>query len=205
MFTSQFRATTVENIAKLKARLSAPGDGEVFDRLFGVPKTDADTFAIGDHVIGSSLLKFGTLLTTYAIIAHPTCQLTRYHVDIRLKKIEQMAPNMKAFHGTDIFFTFGNKTASTLITEQEKPLIRKIQAVWIEVATAKSPEESWLPKVNRAGPVLSAMMTTRPLEECLENEAIVFDSDLKISQGLIERMTAEEIGFLRRSFNYAAE
>ncbi|KAF9957140.1 hypothetical protein BGZ72_002125 [Mortierella alpina] len=199
MFTALFNATTPQNIAKLRARLCAPGDGPVFDKLFGVPRNYEDAFAMGDRLLNSCLFKYPVLQASEAILAHPTCQLTRYHVDLRSTQMDEMLPNLKSHHGIELFYTFGNKTAANVLSDKEMPFCKEMQRVWIDVVTAKSPEGSSLPKVNNVLPVPA------PAEDELGEEAIVFGADFKVGRGVVERMSAEEVEFWRRSFVYAAE
>ncbi|KAF9937828.1 hypothetical protein BGZ67_000870 [Mortierella alpina] len=199
MFTALFNATTPQTIAKLRSRLCAPGDGPVFDRLFGVPRNYEDAFAMGDRLLNSCLFKYPVLQASEAILAHPTCQLTRYHVDLRSTQMDEMLPNLKSHHGIELFYTFGNKTAANILSDKEMPFCKEMQRVWIDVVTARSPEGSSLPKVNNVLPVPA------PAEDELGEEAIVFGADFKIGRGVVERMSAEEVEFWRRSFVFAAE
>ncbi|KAF9949568.1 hypothetical protein BGZ72_008672, partial [Mortierella alpina] len=192
MFSSTSNATP-ETISKLKARLCAPGDDEVFDRLFGLPNTDADAVKIYDHVFNNGFFNYPTLQASEAILAHPTCRLTRYHFDVQVKRTNELHPSLKAHHGADLYFIFGNKTAMAMLSEEERLFVRKAQEVWIEVVTAKSPGDSPLSKVSN---VISTYAS---------EEAIVFGADLKIGRGTVERMPVEEVEFWRRSFAYAAE
>ncbi|KAF9981774.1 Cocaine esterase [Mortierella antarctica] len=192
MFSSTSNATP-ETIAKLKGRLCAPGDDEVFDRIFGVPKTDADAIKIYDHLFNNGFFKYPTLQASEAILAHPTCRLTRYHFDVQVQQTNELHPDLKAHHGADLYFIFGNKTALSMLSEDERLFVRKVQEVWIEFVTTKTPEGSHLPKVSNAFPASTS------------EEAIVFGADLKVGRGVVERMTAEEVEFWRRSFAYAAQ
>ncbi|CAO3574827.1 unnamed protein product [Mortierella alpina] len=193
MFTSTFKATTPKYLAKLKARLCAPDDDSMFDRVFGVPKTDAEATEIAARLLGSGLFDFPSFQASEAILAHPTCQLTRYHFDVQVQRTNEMMSGLKAHHAADVYFTFGSKALLAMLSDDEKLFVRKVQDVLIEVVTAKSPEESHLPKVSNVLPSSSA------------EEAIVFSADLKVARGVVERMPAEEVEFWRGSFTYAAE
>ncbi|KAF9960536.1 hypothetical protein BGZ70_008574 [Mortierella alpina] len=184
---------TVQTITKLKRRLCAPGDDEVFDQLFGVPKTDADAAKIYDHLFNNGFFKYPTLQASEAILAHPTCRLTRHHFDVQVQRMNELHPGAKAHHGADLYFIFGNKTALGMLSVEERQFVRPVQEVWIEVVTAKSPEESPLPKVSNV------------LPSSTSDEAIIFGADLKVGRGVVERMLAEEVEFWRRSFAYAAQ
>ncbi|KAF9981775.1 hypothetical protein BGZ75_006885 [Mortierella antarctica] len=193
MFPSTFNATIPKNVAKLKARLCAPGDDAIFDRVFGVPKTDAEATEISARLLGSGLFDFPILQASEAILVHPTCQLTRYHFDVQVHRTNELIPGLKAHHAADVYFTLGNKALLAMLSDEERMFIRKVQEVWIEVVAAKTPEGSHLPKVSNVLP------TATP------EEAIVFGADLKVGRGVVERMPAEEVEFWRRSFAHAAE
>ncbi|KAG0201222.1 hypothetical protein BGX28_005900 [Mortierella sp. GBA30] len=199
MFTNLFNAVTVNNFAKLKARLCAPGDSEVFDRLFRIPRRDADTLLISDRILNDGLFKYPLLQISEAIFAHPTCHLTRYHMDVQVEALNSIEPRLKAMHGTEAFFTFGNDFSIVLLSDEERAFIRKVQQVWIEVVTAESPEKSNLPKVSHADSVNPSG------NKAVVEEALVFGVDLKVKNGVVERMSAEEIAFWNRSSAYAAE
>ncbi|KAF9568875.1 Cocaine esterase [Mortierella alpina] len=192
MFSSTSNATP-ETITKLKGRLCAPGDEELFDQIFGEPKTDADAVNIYDHIFNNGFFNYPTLQASEAILAHPTCRLTRYHFDVQVQHTNKLHSGLKAHHGVDLYFIFGNKTALAMLSEEEKVFVRKVQEVWIEVVTAKSPEDSHLPKVSNVLPASTS------------DEAIVFGADLKVGVRPVERMTAEEVEFWKRSFAYAAQ
>ncbi|KAF9974599.1 hypothetical protein BGZ75_000755, partial [Mortierella antarctica] len=199
MFTAPFKITNPQNIAKLRARLSAPGDGPVFDELFGVPKNDEDAIKIGERLSGNCLFQYPVFQASEAILAHPSCQLTRYHVDVRVAKMDEKSSTFKSFHGIDVPYVFGNKTASSLLSAKEMSFSKEMQGIWIDVITSKSPVDSTLPKVKALQP------TGIPGKEELGEEAIVFGADLKVGKGVVERMPAEEVGFWKRSYAYAAE
>ncbi|KAF9282744.1 hypothetical protein BGZ68_005765 [Mortierella alpina] len=199
MFTGLFKATSPEKIAKLRARVSAPGDGPVFDRLFGVPKNDEDASKIGDRLTDSYLFRYPVFQASEAILAHSSCQLTRYHIDVRVAKTDEKSPGMKSYHGIVLPYTFGNKAASTILSAEEMSFSKKMQQVWIDVITSKSPEESSLPKVRTVEPI------PIPSGDGIGKEAIVFGADLTTGRGVVERMSAEEVGFWKRSYAYVAE
>ncbi|KAF9946131.1 hypothetical protein BGZ70_003392, partial [Mortierella alpina] len=145
---AQFKATNTHSIAKLKTRLCAPGDGPVFDQLFGNPKNDEDASEIGAHVLGNRLFRYPVFQASEAILAHPSCRLTRYHVDVRVAKMDRMFPSRGSYHTIDLLYTFGNKTASALLSEEEMLFSKVMQGIWIDVITSQSPEDSTLPKVT---------------------------------------------------------
>ncbi|KAF9957086.1 hypothetical protein BGZ72_002188 [Mortierella alpina] len=196
MFTTMFKATNPENIAKLRSRLCAPGDGPVFDQLFGVPTNDKEATDIGSRLFDNCIFRYPVYQASEAILAHPYCRLTRYHFDVRAEKYERMPLNWKAFHGLDLQFTFGNKISATNLSEEEMSLSKEMQQVWIDVITSKSPEESSLPKIKSIQPA------SIPEDQNMGKDAIVFGRDLKVGRGLVERMSVEEVGFWERSFLY---
>ncbi|CAO3574878.1 unnamed protein product [Mortierella alpina] len=199
IFTAQFKATNAHNIAKLKARLCAPGDGPVFDQLFGDPKNDEDASEMGAQILGNRLFRYPVFQASEAILAHPTCRLTRYHVDVRVAKMDAMFPSRKSYHTIDLLYTFGNKTASALLSEEEMSFSKVMQGVWIDVITSQSPEASTLPKVTRIQPAQPSG------EETIRHEAVVFGADLKVGRGAVERMSIEEVGFWKRSTAYMVD
>ncbi|CAO3574880.1 unnamed protein product [Mortierella alpina] len=199
MFTASFKVTNPENIAKVKSNLCAPGDGLKFDQLFGVPKNDEDSTAIGERLISNCIFQYPVFQASEAMIGHPSCELTRYHVDVRVAKMDEKVPGCKSFHGVELPYVFGNKTASSLLSDKEMLFSKEMQGVWIDVITSKSPGESALPKVTNVQP------TPRSGEEPIGQEAAVFGADLKVGRGVVERMSAEEVAFWKRSYAYAVE
>ncbi|KAF9289480.1 Carboxylesterase 5A [Mortierella alpina] len=193
IFPASFNASTPQNVAKLKARLCAPGDDPVFDRIFGVPKTDAEATEISARLLGNGLFNFPILQASEALLVHPTCRLTRYHFDVQVQRTNELLPGLKAHHASELYFTLGNKALLAMLAEEERLFVRKVQDVWIEFVTAKFPEESHLPKVSNVLPTSTS------------EEVIVFGADLKVRRGTVERMSAEEVEFWRRSFAYAAQ
>ncbi|KAF9970015.1 hypothetical protein BGZ75_002486, partial [Mortierella antarctica] len=89
-----FKVANPQHIEKLRTGLCAPGDEPVFDQLFGVPKNDEDATQIGDRLLGNGLFQYPVSLARDAILAHPSCQLTRYHVDLRVAKLDEMDPTL---------------------------------------------------------------------------------------------------------------
>ncbi|KAF9085645.1 hypothetical protein BGX23_009492 [Mortierella sp. AD031] len=191
MFVGQVGATILTEYDPFVARICEPDDRDQFNQIFGIPTTDADVAKICTRIVGNGGYRFAALQVSEAIKAHPTCQLTRYHFDRHTEKIEAMLPGMGAHHGVDMFFTFGNEICLAILSEEEKSMIRKVQGVWIEFVAAESPKAAALiPKV--VGSVLPGAADAK-------EEAIVFGADLKISTGVVERISAEEVGFWKRS------
>ncbi|KAF9178334.1 hypothetical protein BGZ51_007848, partial [Haplosporangium sp. Z 767] len=190
---------TLPAFAKLKARLCDPADSELFDQIFGVPKTDAETIPISSHLVDNAFFRFPVLQASEAVLAHPTCQLTRFHFDAKIEAVESVLPGIGAHHGVDMFFTFGTKPAMPALTTKESAFIRQVQQVWIEVVTAKSPSTSKLPKVSHVLPLKNEQRGDT------KQYAIVFGSDLEKGEGAVERMSTEEIKFWRRSIRHAAK
>ncbi|KAF9272031.1 hypothetical protein BGZ68_002811, partial [Mortierella alpina] len=137
---------------KSGTRLSAPGDGPLFDQLFGVPKIEEEATKIEERLSGNCIFTCPVFLANEVIVAHPSCQLTRYHVDVRVAKTDEMAPNLKTHHGIELSYVFGNKTASALLSSEELSFREVMQGVRIDVITSKSPEETSLPKVKDIKP-----------------------------------------------------
>ncbi|KAF9568874.1 hypothetical protein EC968_002808 [Mortierella alpina] len=192
LFPSGFNVTVPENVVKLKSRLCAPGDDAMFDRVFGIAKSDTEATEIAVRLLGSGLFDFPNLQASKAILEHPTCRLTRYHFDVQVKRTNELLPGSKAHHAADLYFALGNKALLSMLSDEERLFVRKVQEVWIEVVTAKSPEDSYLPKISNVLPTSTA------------DEAVVFGADLKVGRGVVERMPAEEVEFWRRSFVHAA-
>ncbi|KAF9088316.1 hypothetical protein BGX23_007449 [Mortierella sp. AD031] len=202
VFATMFGASSVAAFGPLKARICAPADYDLFDKIFGVPQTDMEAIIISARLTGDGIFKYPSLQVSQAIMAHPTCQLSRFHFDTQLQGEEAIMPNLGAHHGIGVFFTFGGKVASDLgLTEKEKAMIKKIQATWIEVITAESPESSSLPKVS------NSVLPSRESNylEVDPKEAIVFGSDMAVHECVVERMPAEEVEFWKRSSAYALE
>ncbi|KAF9966816.1 hypothetical protein BGZ70_001177 [Mortierella alpina] len=200
IFTGVFKATNPYNTTKLRTRLSAPEDRSMFDQLFGVPETDEDATKIAGRLIGDSLFQYPVLQASEAILAHPFCQLSRYYFDARVAKTDEKAPTVKAHHGIDLLYTFGNAMASNLLSAEEMAFSKKVQQVWIEVVTSKSPEESSLPKVRTPVQRKDIQAEQEP-----ESEAIVLGADLTVGKGAVERLSAKEAGFWKRSYAYVIE
>ncbi|KAG0069171.1 hypothetical protein BGZ90_000296 [Linnemannia elongata] len=226
MMVEELGASTVADFELFKRRLCNPVDYDLFDQIFGVPSTDAEACSISSRLLNSGEFRFPTFEVSEAILAHPTCQLSRFHMDTVIHKIDNMIPGWGAHHGVDLPFTFGGESTVTLLTDEEREMSRKVQAVWVEVVTAASPEASSLPLVNCVLPRAVKSQKEKEKEEdkevetmiegdhhgivleaveIEEDEAVVFSRDLRVTRGLVERMTSEEIGFWRRSAAYATK
>ncbi|KAG0378242.1 hypothetical protein BGX24_004426 [Mortierella sp. AD032] len=216
MIVEELGASTVADFDPFKRRLCDPGDYDLFDQIYGIPTTDAEACAISSRILNSGTFKFPTFEVSEAILSHPTCQLSRFHMDTVIQKVENMIPGWGAHHGVDLPFTFGEGASGgegmreSLLSEDEQAMSRKVQEVWIEMVTAASPEASSLPLVNCVLP-RSAELKDKEKEaeeEGLvdqEEEAVVFSRDLRARRGAVERMTLEEIEFWRRSAKFAAQ
>ncbi|KAG0202248.1 hypothetical protein BGX28_005185 [Mortierella sp. GBA30] len=188
----------LDNFAKFKNRVCAPADSEVFDRIFGVPKTDPEVYAIVSRMFNHGFFKYPTLQVCNAIKAHPSCRLSRFSFDAKAVKMDTILPNIGAHHGVDMFFTFGNKFSQTILSDEEMAFAKKVQSVWIEVATAKSPESSWIPTVRSVDRSLTA-------DDDAKEKATIFGVHLELETGPAERVSDEENAFWKRSFLYMAE
>ncbi|KAF9135435.1 hypothetical protein BGW39_002902 [Mortierella sp. 14UC] len=208
VFVPMFGATTLPGFATLKSRLCAPKDYTIFDSIFGIPKTDHDVQVISARLIGNGNFKFPVLQVceTVAQKAGSPCQLTRFRFDTRTATHEQQQQQQQqegglgAHHGIDVFFTFGGPVAKAVFpSDKEQAMIRKVQAVWIEVITAPSPQASSLPQISTSA--------TTPFLDHINNskEAIIFGEDMEVRQGVAERMPKEEIEFWRRSEAFVLE
>lgn len=204
----QFGATTLETFAKLKTRLCGDQlpETEIFDTLFGIPTNDQEASAISSKILSHGNFKYPALQASEAILSHSICQLSRYHFDRPVDKIEGMIPGLGAHQGVDLYFTFGDPTVSAaLLSSAERAFVKKVQEVWIEFTTAKSPEASSLiPKCNYVIPFNDEDMEMQQVEED-PKEALIFGKDLEIHEGPVERMSREEIAFWKRSHTLAAE
>lgn len=201
-------ATTLGTFAKLKARICGDqsSEGEIFDELFGIPTTDKEASTISSKVLCHGNFKYPALQASEAILSHPICQLSRYHFDRRTDKIEGMIPGLGAHQGVDLYFIFGDRDVSaSLLSPEEMSFVKKVQEVWIEFTTAKSPEASFLiSKVNYVIPLSDQEKEQQQVDED-PKEALVFGQDLKVREDAVERMSRDEIAFWKRSHAYAAE
>jgi len=204
----QLGATTLGTFAKLKARICGdqPSEGTIFDELFGIPTTDQEASTISSKVLCHGNFKYPALQASEAILSHPICQLSRYHFDRQTDKIESMIPGLGTHQGVDLYFIFGDRDVSaSMLSPAEIAFVKKVQEVWIEFTTAKSPEASFLiSKVNYVIP-LSAQDRELQLVEEDPKEALVFGQDLEIREAAVERMSRDEIAFWKRSHAHAAE
>lgn len=219
MIVEELGASTVADFEPFKRRLCDPADYDLFDQIFGVPGTDLEARTISSRLLNSGCFKFPTFEVSEVILAHPTCQLSRFHMDTVIRKIENMIPGWGAHHGVDLPFTFGSESTVNLLSDEEREMSKSVQGVWVEVVTATSPEASSLPLVNCILPRTVKSHQEKKIEgmaeegeggvvhevEVEEKEAVVFSRDLKVTRGPVERMTSEEIGFWRRSAAYATK
>ncbi|KAG0290843.1 hypothetical protein BGZ96_005709 [Linnemannia gamsii] len=219
MIVEELGASTVADFEPFKRRLCDPADYDLFDQIFGVPSTDYEAITISSRLLNSGCFKFPTFEVSEAILAHPTCQLSRFHMDTVIHKIENMIPGWGAHHGVDLPFTFGSESTVKLLSDEEREMSRRVQGVFVEVVTAASPEASSLPLVNCILPRTVKVHKEKEIEgvaeegegrvvqevEVEEKEAVVFSRDMRVTKGLVERMTSEEIGFWRRSAAYATK
>ncbi|KAF9908119.1 hypothetical protein EC991_010247 [Linnemannia zychae] len=214
MIVEELGASAVADFEPFKRRLCNPADYDQFDQIYGIPATDTEACTISSRILNSGSFKFPTFEVSEAILEHPTCQLSRFHVDTVIQRINNMAPGWGAHHGVDLPFTFGEE--KLLLMEEEKAMSRRVQAVWVEAVTAASPEASSLPLVNCILPQPLKLNEKEKeaegeedevtlIEAEVEEEAVVFSRDLRVARGPVERMTSEEIEFWRRSSQFAAQ
>ncbi|KAG0277167.1 hypothetical protein BGZ95_006393 [Linnemannia exigua] len=211
VFAPMFGASTLDAFPAFKSRFCPPQDYAHFDKIFGIPETDLDAERISARLIGNGQFKFPSLQVSETAVGGGLsgCQLTRYHFDTQIPTQpqqeeqgeqggggggKQQPVDLGAHHGIDMFFTFGGPVAKAVLhSEKEQAMIRQVQAVWIEVITASSPQSSPLPKISAS------------LLDSSKKDAIVFGRDMEVHQGVAERMPEEEIEFWRQSEAFALE
>ncbi|KAF9418554.1 hypothetical protein BGZ76_004371 [Entomortierella beljakovae] len=195
VFSTMGAANTKEMDA-LKRRLCETNTESTFDSLYGTAKTNRDSVVISTTAIGDGAFFYPTLLTNEAVLSHPTCQLSRFYFDRNLDMVDKVARGgIGAFHGVEMFYIAGNEYAKKFMTEEEKGFIKDVQSVWIEFATARSPQESSLPIASK--PILNDFLGISCQRE--QKEAIVFKKDLTVGRGDLERLTLEHAMFWWKS------
>ncbi|ORZ19137.1 Alpha/Beta hydrolase protein [Lobosporangium transversale] len=203
--------TNEADFSFFKERICPPADYHLFDQLFGVPATNKEVMATVVNTLSSYNFEYPVYQVCEAIATHPSCHLTQYRFERGVEKLGKVMPGLGIFHGTDLFFTFGNNShTQRILNEDERTFAKKVQAVWIEFATASSPEESYLPKMPQlTGPTTSdTTITCGGLEDQKKSEAILFSKSLEVVRTSISPMTMmsdAEIDFCRRAHAFAAE
>ncbi|KAF9582348.1 hypothetical protein BGW38_000313 [Lunasporangiospora selenospora] len=211
LFINLIGTWTVEAFHVLKKRLCAPGDGALFDEIFGIPNTNLEAAYTSVRLISDAIFNYPLFQVGQAILAHPTCQLSRFHIDAIVASLDKTIPGLGPSHFMGLYYTFGNKDGKGApmmrLSPAEAELVANIQRdVLLEFATAKSPEgDTNIPKVNRVLPLENGGARDGNLVgEGEEMEALVYTESLEIKRGVVERLSEKEIGFWKRSFEYGS-
>ncbi|KAG0246586.1 Alpha/Beta hydrolase protein [Mortierella sp. GBAus27b] len=201
-------ADTVEKFSRLRSRLCPPSSFQAFDRLYGVPKTDAEATAISSRLINDGFFRFPMHRTSQLVLESGSCYLSRYHFDCSLSKILKDDPTVGAHHGSDLLFMFGSDATLEHLTEEEKVLAGQMQEIWIEFVSAADPTQSSIPRVRAIESHESGTDTVpsgdhSSIDELdASNQAIWFKEDLTVGKTVVERMTDEELVLWKDAFEY---
>ncbi|KAF9356052.1 hypothetical protein BGX34_010121 [Mortierella sp. NVP85] len=200
-------ADTLEKFDLLRSRLSPPSSYSVFDRLYGVPKSNAEASTISSQLINDGFFQYPLYRTSQTVLESGSCYMSRFHFDCVLEEISKGDPTVGAHHGSDLLFMFGSDTVLEHLTEAEKVLARQMQDTWIEFATAPDPAQSWIPKVRRRendGASIGdrATCASEPGDFKEQNQALWFKEDLTMGRAAAERLSEEKVAFWRTSFEY---
>lgn len=179
----------------------------MFDRLYGVPKSNAEASAISSQLINDGFFRYPLYRTSQSVLESESCYLSRFHFDCALEEISKDDPTVGAHHGSDLLFMFGSDTILEHLTEAEKGLARQMQDTWIEFATAPDPAQSWIPKVRRLendgaliGDRTTCARESGGFEE--QNQAMWFKEDLTMGRAAAERLSEEKVAFWKTAFEY---
>lgn len=194
-------ADTLEKFQVLRIRLCGERVASLqqFDRLYGVPDSDAAAFEASVHLTTDGMFRYPLLaLSQHVQNSGNNCRLSRFHFDCSLQKIREADPSIGAHHGSDLLFLFGADEVSQHLTEREKVVSAKMQEVWIQVATSDVPNP-------RPGP-LDTVQETSGERSLLNEEAVWFKEDCTVSfTSWSERLSEDKIAFWRAAMQYHSE
>ncbi|KAI9232004.1 MAG: hypothetical protein BYD32DRAFT_184723 [Podila humilis] len=192
----EFSGRTVAMFTKLRARLCLASDFAIFDRLYDTPATDAEALTLSVKIINDGMIKYPLLAQSLAFLDMPGTQLSRYHFDRSIAKVDTILPTFGAFHGVDLAYNFGTDVVLDALTTEERAFVPKVQQVWIDFLSYDPEEAILVPKVSYALPSSHS--------ELDKKEAIWFKKDCTMGRAEVETLTAEEEVFWRRSYAYVA-
>jgi len=212
-FADELGGATLETFAKLRARLCPPSDYTVFDRLYKVPKTDAEALAFSVKIVNDGVIAYPILAHSLAFHAlQPNCQLSRYYFDRTLAKVGATVPGLGAFHEVDLAYNFAPNVVLENMSSQEKESVVQVQSVFIRFISAPLPPLSTgTPKgkkddISKVVPTVTYVVPSNdPKHKKDRKEAIWFKKDFTVGRTIVETLTSEEIVFWRRSYAFAAE
>ena len=155
----------------------------LFKLAYGTPETDADAGRILTDVVGDLLFLYPAQQIVDTLVELKKARgsdfnLVRYHYDVELSKMQEMAPGLGAMHGGEVPIIFGPPFSETVFTDSEIALSTEIQKRWIAFAHQK-------PVVAEEG--READVT--------QNEAIVWTHDHRVEVGKSTRLSKETIEF----------
>ncbi|KAG9325617.1 hypothetical protein KVV02_000642 [Mortierella alpina] len=110
------------------------------ERVYGVPKTDADVERIFSKLIGDAGFSYSThvigdtLLRLQSARGADQFKLLRYNMDVGMNKLDEMQLGLGATHGVELPFIFGAPKLRALFTEKELRLSKEMQRLWISFA-----------------------------------------------------------------------
>ncbi|KAF9206990.1 hypothetical protein BGZ59_011393 [Podila verticillata] len=140
-FAEEFSGRTVAMFTRLRARLCPASDFAIFDRLYGTPATDAEALALSVKIVNDGMIKYPLLAQSLAFFDMPGTQLSRYHFDRSIVKVDTILPTFGAFHGVDLAYNFGTDVVLDALTTEERAFMPKVQQVWIDFLNY-DPEEA---------------------------------------------------------------
>ncbi|GJJ69375.1 hypothetical protein EMPS_01721 [Entomortierella parvispora] len=212
-FSDELGGPTLETFAKLRKRLCPPSDYAVFDRLYKVPKTDAEALALSVRIVNDGVIAYPILAHSLAFHGlRPNCQLSRYHFDRTLAKVDAAVPELGAFHGVDLAYNFAPNVVLNSMSSQEKASVGQVQAIFIRFITAPLsliPDEGSKGKKDDISKLVPTVTYVVPSNDSKhkkdKKEAIWFKRDFTVGRTVVETLTSEEMVFWRRSYAFAAE
>ncbi|CAO3574659.1 unnamed protein product [Mortierella alpina] len=113
------------------------------ERVYGVPKTDAEAELIFSKLIGDAGFSYSThvisdtLLSLQSARSVDQFRLLRYNMEVGMEKLDEIQLGLGATHGVELPFVFGAPNLTALLTEGELRLSREMQRLWISFAHQK--------------------------------------------------------------------
>ncbi|KAF8983869.1 hypothetical protein BGZ52_000170 [Haplosporangium bisporale] len=150
-FAEEFSGRTVAMFTRLRARLCPASDFAIFDRLYGTPATDAEALALSVKIVNDGMIKYPLLAQSLAFFDMPGTQLSRYHFDRSIVKVDTILPTFGAFHGVDLAYNFGTDVVLDALTTEERAFMPKVQQVWIDFLNYDPEEAIMVPKSSGTG------------------------------------------------------
>ncbi|KAF8946041.1 hypothetical protein BGZ47_001426 [Haplosporangium gracile] len=162
----------------------------LFESIYGIPQSDEDAVRILAAVVGDLIFQYPVQQVADTLLELKNSRgedfhFVRYHYDVALNKMQEIAPGLGAMHAGELPIIFGPPFSETVLTESELALSTEIQKRWIAFANQK-------PVTAEGGAVA----------EVEKDQAIIWTHDHRVKLGKGRRLSKEAIVFWETIFKF---